>query len=318
MRTPKISIVILTYNQHEYTRECLLSLQEINYSNYEIIVVDNASEDGSVQKLTKEFPNIGVIRNSRNLGVSGGRNAGVRLAIKKGTDYVMFLDNDTVVDPDAIGELVLVAESDTEIGGVSPKVYYHNSRIICSTIGIVPSLIFRPRTRGGGETDSGQYDEIVEGDWLSGCAGLFKREVFEKVGYLDETFSPYGAEDTDWGIRVRNAGYRLVYTPSAKVWHNESSKSTEDPRKNYHIIRATIILWRKHIKPAAIPLTMLWFIYDLGKHISKFLIRRDWLFIRSIRLGIKDGARARITKPGYTTGADAPIFPLSLKPFPKA
>ena len=118
---PKVSIIILSWNRKDVLRACVNSVLEIDYTNYKIIVVDNASTDRSAHELPLSFPSVKFIRNKENLGYAGGNNAGIRYAVKKGTDYILLLNDDVIVDSDFLTELVKVAESDSRIGMVGPK-----------------------------------------------------------------------------------------------------------------------------------------------------------------------------------------------------
>jgi GT2 family glycosyltransferase len=119
---PKVSIIILTWNSYDVTRDCLLSLRKIDYPAFEVVLVDNGSVDGSGQKLAQNFPEVRVILNDKNLGFTGGANVGMRDVLARGTNYLLLLNNDTIVAPNFVTELVRVAERDERIGMVSPKI----------------------------------------------------------------------------------------------------------------------------------------------------------------------------------------------------
>lgn len=125
MSYPKAIVVTLNWNRKEDTIECLKSLLELDYANYEIVVVDNGSMDGSAQAIRQSFPNITVIENKENLGYSLGMNTGIKYALEQGVKYVLIMNNDTVIDKGALTELVKVAESDPTIGFVTGKAYFY-------------------------------------------------------------------------------------------------------------------------------------------------------------------------------------------------
>src|SRR5215472_2220491 len=114
--SPKVSVITLTWNSHEVTRDCLLTLKKLDYPSFEIIVVDNGSTDGSQKQLAREFPDVRRICNATNLGFSGGNNVAIRDALARNADYLLLLNNDTIVSPGFLRELVKVAESDEKIG----------------------------------------------------------------------------------------------------------------------------------------------------------------------------------------------------------
>ncbi len=119
-----MSIIVLNWNSYDVTRDCLLSLRRLEYSQHEVVLVDNGSVDSSPEKLAQEFPEVRMIRNPTNLGFAGGNNVGIRHALSRGTDYLLLLNNDTVVAPNLLSELVRVSESSPQIGMVNPKIYY--------------------------------------------------------------------------------------------------------------------------------------------------------------------------------------------------
>src|SRR5258708_32678625 len=121
---PKVSIVILNWNSYEVTRDCFLSLRKLASTNFEVVLVDNGSIDSSAEKLAQEFPETRVIKNDRNLGFTGGNNIGMRDALRRGTDYLLLLNNDTIVAPNFLRELVQTAERDVTIGMLNPKIYF--------------------------------------------------------------------------------------------------------------------------------------------------------------------------------------------------
>jgi GT2 family glycosyltransferase len=232
---PKVTVVVLNYNGKALSETCLRSVTDSPYANKEIILVDNASTDGSAEYLRSRFPNLLIVYNSENLGVAGGRNRGFVEAIRRGADYVLSLDNDTRIVPDMIDELVNVAESNSRIGIVGPKTYMDNGsgRIQCAG-GRVTYTQNVCAERGRGEVDHGQYEKIEEVDYFPGFGFMARRDVFEKLAFLDETFHIYGHEDTDFCVRATQLGYRVVYVPRALLWHRGSATiGRYSPRKKY-------------------------------------------------------------------------------------
>jgi len=225
MGYPSVYAVTLNWNGKEDTIECIRSLKKLDYPRLEIVVVDNGSTDGSVPAFKATYPDITIIENGRNLGYAEGFNAGARYAVEEGADYFLILNNDTVVDPDMLKELVRVAEQDTRIGFVSGKVYFYNDPNRLQTIGAMSDPVFLVgEGLGYGELDEGQYDEVREFDFVDDVFLLVRSAVFDQVGGYDPTFFLM-YEETDWCVRVRRAGFKIVYTPRAKIWH----KGNRDP-----------------------------------------------------------------------------------------
>ncbi|MEA2098434.1 MAG: glycosyltransferase family 2 protein [Patescibacteria group bacterium] len=218
----EVYIIVLNWNGKEDTLECLKSLEKINYSNYKIIVVDNGSEDDSVFEIKKQFSNIKIIENKKNLGFSGGNNVGIKYAISNGAHYVLLINNDTTVEKDFLSELVKKGESDEKIGVLGSKIYFHSEpNRIWFAGGKVNWLKNKGTHIGLDQIDNRQYDKAEEMDYLTGCCLLIKREVIEKIGVLAEDYFLY-YEDTDFSLRAKNAGYKIVYVPKSKIYHKIS------------------------------------------------------------------------------------------------
>lgn len=232
---PKVGVVVLNHNGKVLAEKCLRSVMESAYANKEIILVDNASTDGSVEYLRTIFPSVLISQNSENLGVAGGRNCGFRKAVRRGNDYVLSLDNDARIDWYLIEKLVEVAESDRRIGVLGPKTFADDGsgRIQCAggSISYTQNVCSE---RGSGEIDRGQYDRVEDVDYFPGCGFMARREVFEKLNFIDEAFYGYGHEDTDFCVRAARLGYRVVYVPQAMMWHRGSTTiGGYSPRKKY-------------------------------------------------------------------------------------
>jgi GT2 family glycosyltransferase len=231
---PKVGVVILNYNGRLLSETCLSSVVDSPYPNKDLILVDNGSTDGSVGYLRGLCPDLLILETSENLGVAGGRNRGFREAIRRGADYVLSLDNDTRIVSNLIDELVAVAESDPRIGIVGPKTYADGSGRIQCAGGRVTYTQNVCSQRGRGEIDHGQYDRIEDVDYFPGFGFMARREVFEKLNFIDESFYGYGHEDTDFCIRAARLGYRVVYVPDALLWHRGSATiGGYSPRKKY-------------------------------------------------------------------------------------
>jgi GT2 family glycosyltransferase len=246
---PKVSIVILNWNQKEMTLTCLSSLRKISYPHYEVILVDNASEDDSVSAIREEFPRVTVIENEKNLGVAGGRNVGLEVVQKKGTDYMLFLDNDTIVDPEFITEMIKEGERDKDIGILTAKIYFYDRpNTIWSAGGKLSLYRCHFSVIGYEEEDTGQYDETREVDHVPGCCLMINKEVVDKIGLFDEDFVQYFGEDTDWCLKARREGYTIVYVPASRLWHHIIKKTAVSDRYMYLKGRNLMLFMRKHAK----------------------------------------------------------------------
>jgi len=257
MNQPKVSIITLNWNGLEDTTECLESLKKITYSNYEVIVVDNGSEGNDAQVLEERFGDyIHLIKNDQNYGFTGGANIGMRYALNNSyPDYLLLLDNDTVVDPEFLTEMVKVAEADPAIGIAGAKIYYYDEpdRIqlpiakidlwkldLAVTLGIIREQIFGRKGIYGE-----QYDSIKQVERMGFWCALFKRKSLESIGLFDERHF-HGFEEIDYFIRAREAGCKTVYVPKAKVWHKFCSTYKRDEFIQYHSLKSLFRLMKQH------------------------------------------------------------------------
>jgi hypothetical protein len=244
---PRVAIVVLTYNGVEDTLACLGSLERINYPHerYEVVVVDNASSDGTVARVRAEFPTATLIENASNLGFAAGNNVGLRYALEQGFGYVLLLNNDTEVGPDFLGLLVDAAEADSSVGVAGPTIYYHHSpRVVWSAGGIIDWRRGTSAMRGLDKLDQGQFTAPAEVDFVSGCALLCKSTALRQAGLLDERFFMY-YEETEWCVRITRAGFRCLHVPGAHIWHKIlPERQAQSPRVAYYMARNRLLFLR--------------------------------------------------------------------------
>lgn len=247
--SPKVFIIILNWNGWEDTIECVESCLKLAYANSSILIVDNASSDDSEVILRERFPDIDIIQTGKNLGYAGGNNVGIRFALENGADYVWLLNNDTVVHPAALDEMVRVAELDPTTGMLGPKILLHSRPEYLNCVGSAINLITgQPNLIGLGEKDDGRFDEVKEMDTLSGCSLLVSKDVVDAVGLLDEKFFLF-YEETDWILRAKRAGYRMLYVPGARIWHKVSASvgGHQSPLMLYYMTRNNPLLMRQNV-----------------------------------------------------------------------
>ncbi len=245
---PKISVIVPTYNGRKTLEQTLSSLAGQTLRAFEIIVVDNASTDEStalLQKLQTSRLKFKIISNKKNLGVTGGRNSGINAANKR-AKYVFFFDHDMVADKKMLEELVKVAESDSNIGIVTPKIYYWEDKKIIWAAGTDINLWTGQVLFRGGK-DQGQF-ETVEEVQVAPAAILVKRQVIEKIHKFDDRFfATY--EDTDFCYRARKVGFKTYYAPLANAYHKISrEKKLEQKRllsRSFWIARNRLIFMRE-------------------------------------------------------------------------
>jgi GT2 family glycosyltransferase len=267
---PKVSIILVNWNNSGDTIECLESLEQLTYQNFEIIVVDNNSTDNSIKEL-ENVNNIHLIQNNNNLGFAGGNNVGIELALKGKSDYILLLNNDTVVDKEFLSVFVNKVAADINIGVIGGKIYYYNyPDKIWSAGGGITKVTKRTFQYGENEKDKEKYNLEKEVAFLSGCCMLIKRDVFEKVGMLDEDYFMY-YEDVDFCVRAKQF-FKIMYTPEAIIWHKVSA-TTEKSFRDYYRIRNYLYLLKKRFVKN-IFLVLLFSSLIFTERLSRMIIRK--------------------------------------------
>lgn len=243
---PLVYIIVLNWQNVNDTLACLRSLHKLDYPNYTVLVVDNASHNGSVETIRSIFPEVTIIELPNNLGYAGGNNRGIAHALSDGADYIWLLNDDVVVDKNSVTALVAVAQANPTVGFLGPKVYIQENPRRILTAGILLDEQFHAQHRGIGELDEGQYDEITAVDSLSGCALLASRKMIEDVGLLDEDYFAY-REEVDWCYRAKQAGYKILLAPQAHVWHPDTrTRDVDSPLVTYYMARNRLLFAKKH------------------------------------------------------------------------
>lgn len=250
MPDPLIVIVVLNTNRRDDTLACLASLAESRYANQEIIVLDNDSTDGSVPAIRAACPKARVVSLSANLGYAGNNNVGIASAVALGAEWVLVLNEDTVLHPDCLAELVRVGASSPRIGVLGPLVFHHSEPEMVQSAGGILGPRWESVHIGQNEPDRGQFIVPRDVDWVSGCGILVRAAVIEQVGMLDERFFYYW-EETEWCLRARRAGWRVVHVPQARLWHKGVRRDYRpSPDITYYNARNRLLMMRKHSAPA--------------------------------------------------------------------
>lgn len=271
--TPTVYTVILNWNNYKDTKNCLESLQRVTYPNLKVVVVDNASADGSGRRLEQEFREYRFVFNERNLGFSRGCNAGIRAALEdEACRYVLLLNNDAVVSPQLLEKAVETAEASDDIGVVGGKIFHSaDSKVLSYAGGYVSRWRGQTIVRGFAEVDQGRYDEPCEVGFIIGALMLIKRSVLESVGLLPEEYF-FGVEDLDYSLTVKLKGYKLYYVPQFVAYHvGDGSHWTWNPKYVYNGYRGKLILLQKHLPFGLFPVWKL-----LLTLYAKFLAKRMW------------------------------------------
>jgi len=298
----KVFIIILNWNGRADTIECLESLRKIGYRDYKIVVVDNGSTDGSADVIPKKyFQDVAFIETKKNLGFAGGNNIGINYALENDAEFILLLNNDTIVEPDFLTELVKAAQADDKIGIVGPMINFYDNR---DTIWFGGGKINWLKTKGSHVSYGLQTTRspLTAGSdystgYLTGCCLLIKRKVIEKIGFLSEDYFLY-YEDTDWCLRSRQAGFETVLAPAAKIYHKQSRSAQEFsyPYVYYHS-RNGLILGSKFGPRFLIYLLSAWiFLKQMVKLVLGY--KKNWA--RPVMRGVTDFWRGRRGKlEGY-------------------
>ncbi len=247
---PKVSIVIVNWNKKGYIINLLSSLRDINYDNYEITVVDNASEDGSVEAIKEKFPDINLIANSTNLGGTGGFNTGIRYALEKGGyKYIWLLDNDAMIERDTLVELVKVMEMDETVGIAGSRILDPEQKDLTVEIG----ALFRWDTIGVVPICRNKriVEEYIprEVDYVAICSALVRVTAVDKVGLMDERFFIFW-DDMDWGLCFKENGFKVIAVPNSIVYHPSFTERKRGVLTDfYYGIRNPLLVYTKHARP---------------------------------------------------------------------
>jgi GT2 family glycosyltransferase len=282
---PYFSVIVLNWNGRHLLEECLSSLRAQSFRDFETIVVDNGSTDGSAGWLEKEWKvGVSLLELPTNRGFAEGNNAGIRVARGR---FIVLLNNDTAVDPGWLDAIFGATRRHPEAGMFASKIlnYYRREEIDNTGHLIYPDGLARGRHRL--EADNGRFGEEGEVLHPSGCAGVYKKEMLDQIGLLDESFFAYG-EDVDLGLRGRWAGWKCVYVPSAVVYHKYSATTgTYSPEKVFLVERNRLWLLIKNFPAFDILLSPFYTFYRYALHLKGVFTRKGAAgeFVRDFSTG---------------------------------
>ena len=264
-----LGIVIVNWNTCEFLRRCLDTVvTSKGIERYRVLVVDNASDDGSADMVRRQFPQVEIIANGANIGYPRANNVGLRrLGFHAAGDvadsaprYALLLNPDTELPRDALHDMVQFMDSRPDIGVAGPKLLLADGSLdkACRRGFPTPLVSFYhysglarlfPRNRRFGRYNMTFADEneALEVDSVVGAYMQVRKAAIERVGLLDEAFFMYG-EDIDWAYRVKEAGYKVWYHPSVTVRHFKRAASRKNPKAQFEFWRAMLIFYRKHFR----------------------------------------------------------------------
>lgn len=297
---PKVVVATLTWNQKADVLECLNTLTRMDYPNYEVVVVDNGSVDGTAEEIRRLYPKVRIVRHASNLGCAEGVNGEIRYAIAAEADYLFILANDAVVEPSTLSELIKAAQAHPDRDMFFPKVYYHQSNRIWFARGVrmdteVDWLRGRFTNYVQNVEDDGSYDEGCDADLYPGGFCLISMRAIRKTGFLNPHYFIY-FDDTEWLARMARHGFHGRYVPKARAWHKASSAfGMESPSFHYYRTRNRLYFYREFSPPGVFPRFMVLFFYEFLTDTAIRLFRSGMnAQLRAALWGIADFFRGKM------------------------
>lgn len=281
----KVSIITVNFNQTEITLDLLHSLETQDYTNLEIIVVDNGSAENPAEVIKDRFPHVLVIRSEKNLGFAGGNNLGIKEA---SGDYLFFVNNDTEIPQNTIKNLVSVFKNYPDTGAVCPLIYYHEFPDLAQYAGYTAINTFTGRNSSIGHRKAiKKTNKVQETSLAHGAAMMLSRTVIDKVGNMPEIYFLY-YEELDWGTAIRRAGYRIRVCHNSHILHKESiSTGKESPLKTYFQTRNRILFMRRNYTGLNKLTFFLFFTFvSMPVNTFRYISRGEWEHLQSFLNGI--------------------------------
>lgn len=221
----KLSVIIPNWNGKHLLKTCLTSLKKQTFKDFEVVIIDNGSKDGSNEYIEKYFPEVKLIKLETNIGFAPAINLGLKICVG---EMMMLLNNDTEVDKDCLKNLVNTAEKKKDIGFIAAKILNFNNRKLIDSAGDYIDAVGHADNLGRGQKDNEQFNEPGPLFLATGGGSLFKREVFEKIGFFDHEYFAY-MEDVDLCFRAQIAGIKGWYEPTAVIYHIHKATSSKNP-----------------------------------------------------------------------------------------
>jgi GT2 family glycosyltransferase len=239
--------IVLSWNGREDTERCLDALAKVREPPVRFVCVDNGSSDGSVEAVRDRHPDAHLIENGRNLGFAGGCNVGIRWALAQGAEWMVLVNNDAVIAPDAIAGFAAAAEQRPEAGVLAGKLYRADrpDRIWYAGQRFLAWLGYSGRHRGEGRRDGPRYERLSPTDRANGALMAISRAAIERVGLLDEELFAY-VEDVDYSLRARAAGFEVLFVPRARAWHRVGASSAAAAHNSYYGTRNMLVVCERH------------------------------------------------------------------------
>lgn len=302
--TENVAIILVNWNSFELTNGCIISLNNIDYPNYDIIVVDNGSSDGSGERLKTEHPDIILITSPVNSGFTGGNNRGLEYSLKTGYTYSLILNNDTFVEPDFLSKLSKYMNEHPETGAIQPRIFFHHDRKLLWNAGSYYNQFFGyTYTKGYNRLANASDKQVKEVDWITGCALLTRNSILEKTGLLTEKFFIY-YEDVDLSFRIKKLGYKLIYYPESVIYHiagmanRNIIKGKEgflNPVVHYLNVRNSLWLAKTYTPWYCFPGVLIYYFLRNSGLMIYFALRFRFEKLLAVLRGVRDGLMQPLT-----------------------
>lgn len=311
---PCCSVLVLNWNGKQFLAECLGSLRRQVCTDFETVLVDNGSEDGSVEYVRATFPEVRVFALPQNLGFCVANNMAMQDALSRGADFVLFVNNDTFVAPNFVQEMMKAIHDEPQVAVVCPKIYLaHQPRRLWYAGGDFSLWTARARLRGYNREDHGQFDGLTSITMATGCAMLVRGSASQRVGGFNETLWAY-AEDLELSIRFRLAGYEQRFAPNAHMWHLDGGTNVvrgSQAIRQYYSTRNLLYLGRMYARWWQLPTYLLGFtVFEVVFYSLLRLFRADYPAFKAIYRGLWDALRGTMNR----TKCELSVRPIAKAP----
>ncbi|NRF39179.1 glycosyltransferase family 2 protein [Pedobacter foliorum] len=300
-----VAVILINWNSYEYTHNCIQSLYEMEFQDFDIILVDNGSKDGSDKKLIKDFPNIIFLKIIDNIGFTGSNNLALNYCINREYKYSMLLNNDTIVEPDFLKILYDYINSHPEVAAVQPKIYFeHDRNLLWNAGSYFNHWTGQSYTEGYNKRITPNSEKLKEVDWITGCGLLVRTELLKTSGLLDESLFMY-YEDVDLSFRIKESGLKLMYVPDSIIYHiagaaYKTKKKTKEgivnPIVHYHNARNQIWMIKQYLNPLQKIIAYTCTFAYFGAVLVYFLLRWRIVKFKTYLKAVKDGIKGKMTR----------------------
>lgn len=282
---PKTAVIILNFNSYNQTIECIESVKNITYPNYEIIVVDNNSKDDSLQQIKGSFPDVILLKSRDNLGYASGNNLGIKYALEKNMEYICILNNDVAVDRNFLEPIIKTLMDDKNAAAAGPSIcYYGQDDVIQAMGGNINLYTGLPTMKFKGKKLSQVKEDIVSVDYLGGACFVVKAEILKKIGLIPENYFLF-YEETEFFLNIKRQGYKLISIRDSKVYHKVSGTISKYKGLSYFFLnRNRIIFVRRN---ARLYHKFIFFFYIILETIGRMILRGELSLFKYYYEGLK-------------------------------